>query len=444
MSDALSIHAAAREAGRAVALRIADRQYTFAALAELVRARCDALDAGPDGVPCPLDGENTLEAIVTLYALLERRVPALLVHPKLTAPERERLTAVAASAGGVDADAAAIVFTSGTSGEPRGAVLGRRALVASAQACAANLGWDDDDCWLLCMPLARVGGLSIVTRCLAARRAFALAREFDAALFPEWVAGQHVTLASLVPTMLSRVLDAHPGWTPPAHLRAVLVGGAQAPAGLLRRASERGLPIVVTYGSTETCSQVTATPYAGRHEAAAWAAGVPLPGIDVRVVDGRIEVRGPVLMSGYLGHAPLPRDAWFATGDLGEIDARGCLHVHARREDLIVTGGENAYPAEIERALEACPGIAAAGVFGVPDDVWGQTVAAALVAGRDAPSDTALADYVSARLAPYKRPRQVCWLPALPLTPAGKLDRASLPGLARPLRPLPSRSGAGH
>lgn len=445
MRDPLSIDAAAGEAGDAVALRTGERDFSFAELAALARARDVALGSGGAGAAFPLVGDNTPETLVALYALLERRVPALLLHPKLTPAETSRIVSSAAAAAvarPIADGAAVVIYTSGTTGEPRGAVLGRGALVASAQASAANLGWTSDDCWLLCMPVARVGGLSIVTRCLAARRCVALERGFDAALFPEWIATKRVTLASLVPTMLARVLDLHPNWTPPAHLRAVLVGGAQAPLSLLRRAAERGIPVIVTYGSTETCSQVAATPYASRHDAAAWGAGVPLPGVDLRVVDGRIEVRGPVLMSGYLGQAPLAPGSWFATGDLGEIDARGCLHVHARREDLIVTGGENAYPAEIERALEACPGIAAAGVFGVADDTWGQTVAAALVANRDPPSDAALADYVNAQLAPHKRPRQVCYVARLPVTPAGKLDRAALPGLASALRVLPARSPA--
>ena len=161
-----------------------------------------------------------------------------------------------------------------------------------------------------------------------------------------------------------------------------------------------------------------------------------MPGIDVRVADGHVEVRGPVVMAGYWNEPPLPEGAWFDTGDLGSIDARGCLHLHARRADLIVTGGENAYPAEIERALEALPGIAAAGVFGIPDEVWGQTVAAVLVAEADPPSDAALLDHVERQLAPHKRPRHVCYADRLPQTAAGKLDRLALFEFEPSLRPL--------
>jgi o-succinylbenzoate---CoA ligase len=442
MSEPLSILAAARDAGDAPGLRIGARVLSFAELAALTDERLAGLRRGSTaGAPFPVVGSNTLDVVITLYALLELGVPALLVHPRLTAPERAGLDALAARAGSPPKDAAAILFTSGTTGEPRAVVLTRAGLVASARASAANLQWQDDDCWLLCMPVARVGGLSILTRCLAARRCVALAPGFDATAFPAWVTAQRVTLASMVPTMLTRVLDADPAWTAPPHLRALVVGGAAASARLLGRAAARRLPIVVTYGATETCSQVTATPYAGRFETAEWGAGVALPGIDVRVTDGHVEVRGPVVMAGYWNEPPLPPGAWFDTGDLGEIDARGCLHLHARRADLIVTGGENAYPAEIERALEALPGIAAAGVFGLPDEVWGQTVAAVLVADARPPSDAALFDHVVKQLAPHKRPRHVCYAERLPQTAAGKLDRLALLEFESSLRPLARDDG---
>jgi O-succinylbenzoic acid--CoA ligase len=242
--------------------------------------------------------------------------------------------------------------------------------------------------------------------------------------------------------MLTRVFDAYPAWRAPEHLRGVLLGGAKASSRLLRLAKDRRLPIIVTYGLTETTSQVVATPYAARFAPVDCGAGTALRGMGVRVDNGRIEVRGPALMAGYWNETPLARDAWFDTGDLGEIDARGYLHVHARRTDLIVTGGENAYPAEVERALEAFPGIVAAGVFGVPDEMWGHTVAAALVAEKAPPPDAALFEYICKRLAPHKRPRHVCYLPRLPHAPSGKLDRRALAENAPLLRPLSSTQEA--
>ena len=438
LSDALSIFAAAREAGGTIALRVGDQRFSFDQLAELVRARLDSLNLGPgDAAPYPLSGGNTLDTLVTLYALLEAGVPALLLHPRLTETERAALLAVAARAGPIaQPGAAAVVFTSGTTGLPRGAVLTRHGFVASARASAANLGWLADDCWLLAMPIARVGGLSIVTRCLAARRCVALAPAFDARALPGWIEEQRVTLVSLVPTMLAQILDAHPDWSPPPMLRAVQLGGAAASMRLLQRAAERGLPIVITYGCTETCSQIVTTPYALRHETARHGAGRPLPGVQLRVEAGHIEVRGPMLMAGYLGEPRLDPEDWFDTGDIGEIDEQGNLHVHARRADLIITGGENVYPAEVERVLEACPGVIAAGVFGVPDESWGQLVAAALVLDGSGPADEAIFEYLATRLASYKRPRRICRVAALPHTNAGKLDRAALVSMGSALQPF--------
>ncbi len=436
MSDALSIFAAAREAADAPGLRVEGRVHTFADLAALAAARLHVLQrALVPGRPFPLVADNTLATVITLYALFELRVPVLLLHPRLMTGERDALAGAAARAL-VPADAAAIIYTSGTTGTPRGAVLTRSAIVASAEAGAANLGWQADDCWLLCMPIARVGGLSIVTRSLLARRCIALHPAFDAERLPGWIDLQRVTLASLVPTMLVQLLDAHPGWVPPAHLRAVLVGGAAARENLLRRAAARGLPVVLTYGLTETCSQVVATPYAGRFAPWEHGDGRVLPGAEVRIHDDRIEVRGPMRMAGYLGEQTLHAAEWFDTGDLGDFDARGCLRVHARRTDLIVTGGENVYPAEVERVLEALPGIAEAGVFGLADDTWGETVAAALVAGAQAPGDAELSAFVNTTLAPHKRPRRICYVARLPHTPAGKIDRAALHSLAVGLRSL--------
>jgi O-succinylbenzoic acid--CoA ligase len=143
-------------------------------------------------------------------------------------------------------------------------------------------------------------------------------------------------------------------------------------------------------------------------------------------------------MAGYLGEPPLDPEAWFDTGDLGAIDERGFLHLTGRSTDLIITGGENVYPAEVEQALEDCPGVRAAAVFGVPDETWGHVVAAALVVEHP-PADEVLLEHLAARLAPYKRPRHIGLVTALPLTPAGKLDRAALPALSAALRPLRAR-----
>jgi O-succinylbenzoic acid--CoA ligase len=442
LNDPLSITAAAREAGGRTALLVGAHRYTFAELAALAQARRAALDLDPR-TPHALIGSNTLDTAITLYALLDARMPVLMLHPKLTEVERQaEIEATAQAADSLPADAAAILYTSGTTGRARGAVLTRAALIASAQANAANLGWQDDDCWLAAMPIARVGGLSILTRSLIARHAVALAPTFDATTLPTAIEEQRVTILSVVPTMLTLLLDAHPQWTPPPHLRVILLGGAAASPRLLARAAERRLPIVITYGCTETCSQVVATPYEHRFDTARFGAGRVLTGAQLRIRDGHIEARGPMRMAGYLGEPRLDPQAWFDTGDLGELDADGNLLVHARAGDLIVSGGENVYPAEVERVLEDCPGIAAAGVFGLPDETWGQVVCAALVADGAAPASVAIADFLAPRLARHKQPRRLCFVPALPQTAGGKLDRAALPALVAMLRPLGAAGAA--
>ena len=435
VTQPLSIFAAARERSAAVGLRTADRAWTFGELAELTQARLATLDAHDPSIPVPLVGSNSVSTIVTIYALWERGVAPLLLHARLTDSERETLLAHAhLSAPLRVADPAAVLYTSGTTGTPRAAILTRSALVASAAASEANMGWRDDDCWVLCMPVAHVGGLSIVSRCLIARKCVALAETFDPAGMPRFIEHAQVTLVSCVPTMLTRLLDG--GWRPPQTLRAVLLGGAAASRKLLHRASANRVPVLVTYGFTEACSQVATTPYALRHEPSAYGVGKPLKGIEVRSRDGHLEVRGPVLMAGYWNERPLRPDEWFETGDLGSIDAQGFIRVDARRQDLIVTGGENVYPVEVENVLEECPGVLASAVFGMSDELWGQAVIAAIVAQRSPSIENALREHIAAHLAPHKRPRRLFFVDRLPHTAAGKLDRAALPAIVRRARSI--------
>ena len=436
MNDLLSISAAARDAGDSVALEFGGTRYSFAQLAERADERGDALlraAAGSHAVP--LVAHNTLDTVVSLYALLDARVPVLLLHPKARVAEHA-VEIAAAEQAALPSDAAVIVHTSGTTGRPRGVVLTRSALLASARASAANLGWLSDDVWLVAMPLARIGGLSILTRCLVARRTVALFDGFDAKRLPGWIEATRASLISLVPTMLALTLEHNPTWRPPPFLRAVLLGGAAASDRLLAEAEARRIPIVRTYGCTETCSQLVATPYQHRFAAATHGVGRPLVGAEVRVVGGRIEVRGPMRMAGYLNEQPLPADVWFDTGDLGDFDGDGNLQMRARRADLIVTGGDNVAPTEVERVLESCGGVRSAAVFGVPDETWGEIVAALIVADGAPPADDALLKYLADRLEPHKRPRRIAYIDALPLTTAGKLDRAALARLTPQLRVL--------
>jgi len=466
--SSLSLLAAARECGQRSAVVTEAGAVSYAAWLARVRGAAAWLaDAGVDAADpaarVALVPEATLDGLALLHALVDRGIPFVPLHPRLTESERRALLDLAAPVTFVSAppilppdgpalapravsDAAtlAIVFTSGTTGQPKGAILSRRAFVASAAASASNLPLAPDDRWLLAMPPAHVGGLSIVTRSLLARSAVVLPTSgpFAPSTLASSVARHGVTLLSLVPTMLDRLLDLEPRFEAPPHLRAILLGGAPAPARLLRRAAERGLPVLTTYGLTEACSQVT-TQRAGTLPDPARGSGAPLPGIEVRIVDGAIEVRGPTCMDGYFPRGafadPFDAEGWMRTGDIGELDEAGRLHVHARRTDLVLSGGENVYPAEVEEALEALPGIARACVFGVDDARWGQKVAAALVADAETgpPSEDALRAHLRTRLAGHKRPRLVAWVESLPEGRVGKIDRgAARDRFAAALRPL--------
>lgn len=345
--------------------------------------------------------------------------PLALVPPRLPSDETRRLTAAVPAE--LPGDVAAVLFTSGSTGQRKGVVLGRAALDASADASAAVLGRREDDRWLLCLSLATIGGLSIVTRSLRAGRRALLADggdRFDPPAVIRQIERERVTLVSLVPTMLARMLD-H-GWRPPGHLRAVLLGGAPADPALLARAAH--LPLRLTYGMSETASHVAID-------------GRVLPGIEVAIRDGRIAVRGPVLFRGYLPpHQHLPArdpDGWFVTADRGALSPAGELRVLGRADGAILSGGATVDPAAVEAALCAIPGIAAACAFGVPDPEWGERVAAAVVARGPLPADLAAA--LRGQLAPHELPRRIAVLAELPLGPSGKLDRAEI-----------ARRAAGH
>ena len=336
-----------------------------------------------------------------------------------------------------------VLFTSGTSGRSKGACLSWSNFAASALAAADPLGPTIAARWLACMPLFHVGGLSIVVRSVLFGGPIRLHSRFDAALVSDALDAGDIAGVSLVPTMLARLLD-HRGSRPaPVGLEALLLGGAAASPELLARARFAGYPVCPTYGLTEATSQV-ATARPQRPGAARPAPMLPLPGVVVRIVveggdaaagePGEIVVGGPTVMQGYLDDpaatALALRDGWLHTGDIGFLDDTGGLHVLDRRDDLIVSGGENVYPAEVEAVLVGHPSVAEAGVAGVPDADLGTSVVAWIVANGAATVDSrALAEFCRTRLAGFKLPREFRFVSALPRTAAGKLQRRRLADL---------------
>lgn len=450
---ALSVHAAAEECPDRTALIVQDgRSWTWAELSAEVGRVTSELDPGIE----VLVATSTPATIVRMLAAIERGIPLAPIDPRINrADRRARIALLAGDSGagreaGAEAGAEAIpapedrrplalLFTSGSTGVPRAVELSRAAFVASALASEQRLGWRDGDRWLCVLPLAHVGGLSILIRCLAARRTVVLLPRFDAELVDEAIVREAVTLASFVPTMLSRLLARDSGWRAPASLRAILLGGAPAPDALWANALARGLPVLETWGMTETCSQV-ATAIPG--EAAR--SPVPLQGWSVRSRAGRLEVKGPALLTRYVEHepraVPFTADGWFTTGDTGTVNPDGSVTLGGRADDMIVTGGENVSPLEVERVLESAHGVRRAVVVGLPDSEWGQIVAAALESDADRgeehapgmaptpdiPYESDLQAVINTHLATYQRPRRIIWVQRLPETPAGKIDRTKV------------------
>ncbi len=340
--------------------------------------------------------------------------------------------------------AALVLRTSGTSGVPKGAVIGFDALIASADAQAGLLGSEADDRWLLCMPLFHIGGLSIPVRAARVGAEVRMQARFDAGAVAHALEAEGITRVSFVATMLQRVLEVRGGHAAPSTLALVLLGGGPASEALLEQAEHLGYPVAPTYGLTESASQAATRP-PGRllGEGADRAGGLePLPGVEVRVVDaegracapgveGEIELKGSILMQGYLDDpvatAAAFRDDWLRTGDLGRLDGQGRLRVLDRRSDLILSGGENVYPAEIESVLAAHPDVLEVGVAGRADAEYGARPEAWVVLKGGVELEPASLDvWCRARLAAYKCPRAYHRVVALPRTSTGKLRRSAL------------------
>jgi O-succinylbenzoic acid--CoA ligase len=395
-------------------------------------------DAGARVVLCDA---STNAKTAELCAIAEELVAARVddaarsgIEPPANTPLRERAD---------PHEPLAIVYTSGTTGAPKGAVLSYSNFWWSAVGSALNLGVNADDRWLAPLPLFHVGGLSVLTRSAIYGTAAVLHDGFDAERVSAAIDDESITLVSLVPTMLHRLLDARGDRPVPSSLRCVLLGGGPAPRALLERCARLGIPISQTYGLTECCSQVaTLAPSDALKKLGS--AGRALYPNELRVAandgtdpppgeGGEILVRGPVVTSGYWNRPEATAsafvDGWFRTGDFGMLDDEGYLYVLDRRDDLIVTGGENVYPAEVEGVLLAHPCVAEAAVIGVADAEWGQRVVAVvrLVEGADRAVVEELQSHCRALLAAYKVPREVRISDEqLPRTASGKLRRGAL------------------
>ena len=318
-----------------------------------------------------------------------------------------------------------MIHTSGTTSAPRGIELTYGNLLWSALGSAVALGVDPRERWLCALPVSHIGGLSILLRSTIYATTAVIHERFDTDRVLAALLSEDVTLVSLVATTLARLLDA--GLSDPPSLRCALTGGGPIPAALVERARAAGVPVSLTYGLTESCSQVTTTPVAALPAGGSDTAPLRCPPLFCTRVrceeDGEILVAGPTVAPGAIA-----RDGWLHTGDLGSLEEPAGLRVSGRKADTIVSGGENVAPQEVEAVLEAHPDVLEAAVIARPDDHWGEAVTAIVVlrAGRD-PGEQALRDHCSVTLASFKVPKRVALRSEpLPRTRSGKLLRREL------------------
>jgi o-succinylbenzoate---CoA ligase len=323
-------------------------------------------------------------------------------------PQASRAWRAVSASGSSEDVVATVMHTSGTTSEPKRVELTYGNWMANAQGSAAALGVDPDERWLCAMPLTHVGGLSILIRSLIYATTAVLHRGFDTeAVLAELMSPERrITMVSLVPTMLARLLDA--GLTRPPTLRWALVGGGPIDPSLLQRAARAGVAVAPTYGMTETCSQ-------------AFTFGLPLHGVDAITSKGELLVRGPMVAPGSLSD-----DGWLHTGDLAEFDGDG-LRIVGRKSNTIITGGENVAPEEVEAVLLSHPDVADAAVVGRADPEWGEAVVGLVVLRNGGALDAeAMRSFCRERLAGFKVPKALEIVDGLPRTSSGKLLRREL------------------
>jgi o-succinylbenzoate---CoA ligase len=339
-----------------------------------------------------------------------------------------------------------VMYTSGTTGHPKGVIQTYGNHWWSAVGSALNLGLMEKDSWLCAVPMFHISGYSILVRSLVYGMSVVLYESFDEREIIRDIERYHVTIMSVVSVMLMRITAELKDTTLPSTFRCMLLGGGPAPLPLLEKCAALGIPVYQSYGMTETASQtVTLSPEYAFSKLGS--AGKPLFPAQMKIVnaqgkeaarteEGEIFVKGPNITQGYLNREQATRDAfkegWLATGDMGYLDEEGFLYVLDRRSDLIISGGENIYPAEIEGVLLSHPDVCDAGAAGLPHDEWGHVPVAVIVKKEGAHvTEKGLIDFCAAKLAKYKVPKQVVFVEELPRNAAQKLLRRKLPEFFR-------------
>lgn len=337
-------------------------------------------------------------------------------------------------------------FTSGTSGRPKVVPLKRRQMISAATSSAENFRPQKNHFWLLCLPLNHVSGITIVLRSLLYGSAIFRMKDFKPSRINKFLSENKLfQAASLVPTMLKKLLDKHQLRTH-NEFKAILLGGGPINPSLVKKCNRRGIPLVPSYGMTETCAQITANPilkprgmYGPMNSV-----GQIFRGNNIEIrneenkpasanTSGTIWLKGPQVFDGYVNtteddHA---KNNWFNTGDYGHINARGQLFIESRKSDMIITGGENVSPNEVEQALKSFDTIKEAAVFGLKDEHWGQQVTALVVCKNDENIMTEeIRSSLKSQIAGFKIPKVIIQSDSLPRTRTGKVKRNELPKIA--------------
>ncbi len=418
------------------------KSYSYRTIITLIKKAATALlNKGVDPnnpQPVFLTGHDNVETIITWYALWELGVPAAWVAHKLTLPERQKIQQTNPHWLVIDTPLSfidetpfedfpsfidhnvcgVIVYTSSTTGDPKGVMLSRQNCHYSAKNSLANIKSFDNDRWVCAVPLGHISGLSIVIRTMFAKTCIILS---DFANIIATINHHQGTLTSAVPSMIYPFLDI----PKPPTLRAILFGGAPCEKKLLDQAKH--LPLVPVYGMTETCSHVIAHEYPTPYDPSL-GSGKAFKGTEVKIKNNLIYLRGPSVMLGYTAPHPSPidDDGWFSTNDLGHIDEQGNLHVQGRAGRSIITSGSNVHPTEVEPVLLNHPAIKEAFLFGVPDEIMGNRLAVAMVLSDQTQTLHTFHQHIKNNLTSYKQPRLFCALKRFPKTPVGKVREREL------------------
>ncbi len=335
---------------------------------------------------------------------------------------------------------ATIVLTSGSSGEPKGVILSYGNHYFNALGSNENIPLFPGDCWLLSLPLFHVGGISIVFRTLLGGAAMRIAEHFEMKETNSQIDTGKVTHLSLVPQMLAGLLRERQGRPLPQTLKTILLGGAPIPMNLLDKCRKQKLPILTSYGLTEAASQICTLSLRDGSDRLD-TVGRPLRYREVKIVDdkgatcaqgtiGEIAIRGEVLFKGYLGDEgsrTFDGDGWFRTGDMGSLEGDGYLTVQGRKDDMLVSGGENIFPREIEVVAESFPGVTACAVIGVPDEKWGQRPVLFFESTTENSGVVVeMRSFLRERMPGFKVPEAIIRVDTLPRIGIDKIDKSKL------------------